>query len=381
MFEHFAITATIICLALLLDRCLGEPKIWHPLILFGRWADFCKEICQARYQILHETSVQKTKAQGTFSQENMDEEANALGRMDEEVSTAEANALKNTVSENQLASSFSSDEVALDQRLMGIVAWFMAVSPWVIIVSALAFVLPSALTHLVATVVLYLCVGWQSLREHAVAIIKPLQKGETESAREAVGYIVSRDTDQLDENDIVKAGAESVLENGSDAIFAPIFWFLLLGVPGVLFYRLVNTLDAMWGYKNEEFLYFGWCAAKVDDVLNYIPSKLVVLSYAACGNFARAIESAKEPSARWKSPNAGPVIAAGAGALDIVLGGKATYFGKDEERPFLGKRASKEEEQGIALLTVGDLKRAIALVDRSVYLWLVILCVFAVSTS
>lgn len=330
MFEHIGMTSIIICCALCIDRLIGEPERCHPLILFGKWADYCRSVS---LNICHHAHKR--------------------------------------IAANQKNETLSENEKILDQRLIGIWAWFMSVVPWVIILSVSMFVLPDIITHMLSVFVLYFCIGWQSLREHAALILAGLKIGDISLARAATGRIVSRDTDQLEEHDIVKAGAESVLENGSDAIFAPIFWFVLLGAPGVLLYRLANTLDAMWGYKNATFIHFGWWAARFDDLLNYIPARLVILSYAACGHFSDGIEAAKLPEARWKSPNAGPVIAAGAGALGIVLGGKAVYFGKEEYRPELGVKAGSEDQDRLNLT---DLQRAVQLVDRSVYLWVLLFC-------
>ncbi|BDX03969.1 cobalamin biosynthesis protein CobD [Marinomonas pontica] len=304
-------TGWMLVAALVLDRLLGEPKSWHPLVWFGRWVDLCRQYCQR---------------------------------------PLEASASR--------------------QRSTGVLAWCLAVMPWGLILWVLLWVLPTFLDNILTVLVLYFAIGWQSLREHALAIYQPLSSRpltneKLDEARLAVSYIVSRDTQNLDESAVAKAGIESVLENGSDAIFAPIFWFLLLGAPGVLLYRLANTLDAMWGYKTPSLLYFGWFAARFDDVLNYVPARLVVYSYAACGQWHRALRSARQPSARWKSPNAGPVMAAGAGALGVQLGGEAVYFGKTESRPILGEGDKPQ---------VKHLKEAILLVDKSVCLWGAVIC-------
>jgi adenosylcobinamide-phosphate synthase len=305
MIDSFLACVVILLLALIIDRIWGEPKSWHPLIFFGHWVDRCQSFCQ-------------------------------------------------------IPLSWS----AFSQRLFGVFAWLMAVVPLLLIWSLVDAILPSMILDGLAVLVVYFSIGWQSLREHGLAIATPLMKGDLAQARVAVGYIVSRDTQVLSEEQVAKAGIESVLENGSDAVFAPIFWFLVLGVPGAILYRLANTLDAMWGYKTRKLLHFGWCAARVDDVLNYIPAKLVVFSYALCGQYKNAMQAAKAPEARWKSPNAGPVMAAGAGALGLAVGGAAVYFGKTESRPILGKGVSPQ---------ASDLARAINLVDKTLYLWL--LCV------
>ena len=309
----FSTSSVILLAALFVDRLLGEPKSWHPLIWFGRWVDLCK----------------------TYT---------------------------------KLPLEYDSKQ----QRSSGVLAWLLAVVPWLVALLILFWLLPNWLDNLLSVLVLYFAIGWQSLREHALAIFEPLEKQNIEEARFAVSRIVSRDTDNLSESNVAKAGIESVLENGSDAIFAPIFWFLIFGAPGVLLYRLANTLDAMWGYKTNELLHFGWFAARFDDVLNYLPARLVVYTYAACGDWKGATQSAREPSARWKSPNAGPVMAAGAGALGIQLGGEAPYFGKIETRPVLGVENLNTGKSQTP--SIQDLKSAILLVDKSVYLWSLVIC-------
>ncbi|MBJ7556450.1 adenosylcobinamide-phosphate synthase CbiB [Marinomonas spartinae] len=306
VFDLLASTSGMLVAALLLDRLVGEPKKWHPLVAFGRWVD----ICQRGLQL-------------------------------------------------------SLTDTATRQRQAGAVAWCCTVFPLLIMLLVLMSILPDWLTTLLSIIVLYFTIGWQSLREHALAIAKPLIRGDLLQARHGVSRIVSRDTNQLNETQVTKASIESVLENGSDAVFAPIFWFLVLGVPGALLYRLANTLDAMWGYKTDTLLHFGWFAARFDDMMNYIPARLVVLTYGLCGQFSSAWRCYQTQASSWKSPNAGPVMAAGAGALGIKLGGAAPYFGKLESRPELG-----EGRDPIAT----DLNKAIRLVDKGVYLWVLVVC-------
>jgi adenosylcobinamide-phosphate synthase len=236
--------------------------------------------------------------------------------------------------------------------------------------------------------VLYIAIGWRSLLQHAKAISMPLKSGDLNVARQAVAMIVSRDTSSLEERDIASAATESILENGADAIFSAIFWFLIAGVPGVVLYRLSNTLDAMWGYKTERFLHFGWCAARMDDVLNFIPARLTALSYAILGNTRLAIQCWKEQGRSWKSPNAGPVMAAGAGALTVSLGGAAPYHGEWQVRPHLGplpKATDEDKTSGYSekqyQATAFSIDQACSLVNKTLILWLslILLISFLVS--
>jgi adenosylcobinamide-phosphate synthase len=211
---------------------------------------------------------------------------------------------------------------------------------------------------------LYLAIGYSSLRQHAMAILTPLETNDLNSARQKLGWIVSRDTASLDELGVRKATIESVLENGSDAIFAPIFWYVVGGLPAVIIYRLSNTLDAMWGYKTARFLYFGRFSARMDDVLNYLPSRLVALSYALCGHFVGAIKCWQKEAHLLNSPNAGVVMTAGAGALNCELGGDASYHGKRVNKPVFG---------GMLKVTNNDVNRALQLIDRTLVVWCVVI--------
>ena len=215
-----------------------------------------------------------------------------------------------------------------------------------------------------SVVVLYFAIAPRSLREHAERVAQAFSCNDLPAARQAVSMLVSRDTSQLDDAAVARATVESVLENGNDAIFAALFWFVVAGAPGVLLYRLSNTLDAMWGYRNARYNHFGRAAARLDDVLNFVPARLTALSYALVGHTRSALHCWRQQAATWESPNAGPVMAAGAGALRVRLGGAATYHGELEQRPLLGC--------GIAACAE-DILRAVRLVRHTLYAWLIII--------
>lgn len=251
-------------------------------------------------------------------------------------------------------------------RSHGVTAWFLAVIPLTLLATLLSW-LPYV-GWLVDVLALYCALGLRSLGEHVEPVAQALRSGNIEEARRRVGYLVSRQTDELDATEVARAATESVLENGSDAVFAALFWFVLLGAPGVVLYRLSNTLDAMWGYRNERFERFGWAAARIDDVLNYLPARLVALTYALLGKTRLSVRCWRTQAPRWDSPNAGPVMAAGAGALGVELGGAAIYHGDLHQRPQLGEGAAADAT---------SIDRGWQLVQRGVWLWLLILCLGA----
>lgn len=248
---------------------------------------------------------------------------------------------------------------AVGNRLRGLAAWVLIVLPFVALADWLAHPLLDAL-------LLWFALGGRSLGEHARAIAAPLAAGDLAAARERVGFIVSRDTSQLDETGVAKAAVESVLENGNDAVFGALFWFFVAGGAGALLFRLANTLDAMWGYKDDRRIHFGWAAARLDDLLNFIPARLTALTYALLGNARQAFACWRAQAGRWSSPNAGPVMAAGAGALGVTLGGAAVYHGEVEQREKLGAGGTAKAV---------DIQRAVALVGRGQWLWLALFVV------
>lgn len=245
------------------------------------------------------------------------------------------------------------------RRWRGLLAWSLLVLPLVTLAATART--DGIAGWLLDVVLLYLALGARSLGEHVTRVAADLAAGDLVSAREHVGWLVSRQTENLDPAAVAGACIESTLENGNDAVFGALFWFVALGGPGVVLFRLANTLDAMWGYHNQRFGEFGCCAARVDDLLNYVPARLTALTYAVCGDTRRALRCWREQAPRWKSPNAGPVMAAGAGSLGLLLGGPAVYHGRIEQRPSLGSGRPAHGD---------DVARALHLVQRSLCLWL-----------
>ncbi|MEY4591866.1 MAG: hypothetical protein RIR18_761 [Pseudomonadota bacterium] len=287
-------------LGVLLDRWLGEPKRWHPLVGFGRLVNFIEQ---------HLNPWRRHSANDT------------------------------------------------QPFLAGILGWGLAVLPLV----GIAIWIQSLAPFWVDALLLYFALGARSLTEHTNAIMTPLQENDLPLARERVSWLVSRETSTLDATGIANAATESVLENGHDAIFGTLFWFAIAGGPGALLFRLANTLDAMWGYRTERFNLFGRFAARADDTLGYFSARLTAITYAVLGNFRTSLRCWREQAPHWASPNAGPVMAAGAGSLGIQLGGPAMYYGHIEQRPLLGCGKQPNAD---------DLARAIRLTQHGIILWL-----------
>jgi adenosylcobinamide-phosphate synthase len=155
------------------------------------------------------------------------------------------------------------------RRLRGVLAVAVLLVPFTLAASLVAACQGMGMAFSVFA--LYWALGLRSLHDHARPVAQALSTGEEPKARARVSLMVSRDSAALD---ITRAATESVLENGNDGVFVALFWFVMVGAPGAVLYRLANTLDAMWGYRTERYLHFGWAAARLDDVLNYLPARL-----------------------------------------------------------------------------------------------------------
>lgn len=187
----------------------------------------------------------------------------------------------------------------------------------------------------------WVALGGASLAAEGTAMGRELDAGELDAARDRLPNLCGRDPNALDNRGLARASVESVAENTSDAVVGPLFWGAVAGVPGVLGYRAVNTLDAMVGHRSPRYLRFGWAAARLDDLVNLLPARLsaalTVSAAPVVGGSARgAWDAWRRDAAAHPSPNAGQVEAAFAGALSVRLGGRTNYRHGVEDRPVLG---------------------------------------------
>jgi adenosylcobinamide-phosphate synthase len=244
-----------------------------------------------------------------------------------------------------------------DRRGRGVLAVALLVAPPVLLAAWLRARHPLG-GLLLDVALLTFALGHRSLHDHARPIAAALAAGDEAQARALAARIVSRDPAVLEP---APATTESLLENGNDGVFGALFWFVVLGGPGALLFRLANTLDAMWGYRTPRYRHFGWAAARFDDLLNWPSARLTAVAYALLGGTREALRSWRTQAPHWDSPNAGPVMAAGAGSLGVTIGGPARYHGEWHERPRLGCGPAP---------VAADIERALRLVRRSVVLWL-----------
>ena len=193
----------------------------------------------------------------------------------------------------------------------------------------------------VESVVSYQLLATKSLAAESRKVYDALKTGDLDRARQAVSMIVGRDTDRLDEAGVTRAAVETVAENASDGVIAPLLFLAIGGAPLGMFYKAANTMDSMVGYKNDKYLYFGRAAARWDDVLNFIPARvsgvLMCLGAAAAGYDGKnAWRIFRRDRRNHKSPNSAHTEAACAGALQLRLAGPSWYFGKLVEKPYIG---------------------------------------------
>jgi len=268
-----------------LDLLLGDPPGWpHPVRWIGRWIEWCESIF------------------------------------------------------------YDAEGSAGYQRAAGLMFWLMVTGG--VFCATLACVKLAFFVHPAAGAALtiwiaYAVLATRSLHTESRAVVRALAAGDLPVARKRLSLIVSRDTSRLNEGEILRAVIETVSENISDGIVAPLLFLALGGPIGAMTYKAVNTMDSMVGYLNERYRYFGWVAARADDAVNFIPSRLTALlmsmGAALLGlDWRSAWRTARRDARRMKSPNAGYPEAAAAGALNVQLGGPSVYFGRVVMKPTLG---------------------------------------------
>ncbi|MDQ6961047.1 MAG: adenosylcobinamide-phosphate synthase CbiB [Mariprofundaceae bacterium] len=287
-------------LALFLEFLIGDPMHrWHPVAVFGRWANVVERKCYHEYRISH-----------------------------------------------------------------GILAWLITVLfPLTLLyfIHQWVWATYEPLGIILNALLIWSCIGWKSLLEHVSEVFSSI---DMHTARAKISRIVSRDTTHMDREDIHRAALESLSENASDSVVAPLFMLIVLGPIGIVFYRMSNTLDAMWGYKNMHYYYFGRCAARVDDVLNWVPARLTAVFYLILAHIkpkSCMVKQARE----HVSINSGWPETALAYALDIRLGGPVKRHGRWHDRPWMGS----QEPNAINLYAV---KRAM-LLTKGVFMMMVAL--------
>jgi len=284
--NDYMLISLILAAAFILDILLGEPKRYHPLVGFGN-------LTQKLERLLNNKSNNKD------------------------------------------------NDKPWRTRLLGILGWSMLTLP--LPLSYFLLHQDTILFWCLDAVIVYSAIGYNSLVKHAKQIAEPLINDDIQQARHFCSYIVSRDTSNLSEQEIARATTESVLENGHDAVIASLVWFAIGGAPLVILHRLVNTLDAMWGYKNPQFIYFGWCAARMDDLLGWPTAKVSSLLYASQALLCRhtsiinALRNGLRQGRQYKSLNGGWAMATGATVLNVSLGGQGIYHGQIVESVTLGQ--------------------------------------------
>ncbi len=227
-----------------------------------------------------------------------------------------------------------------DRKAAGFIAWLMAITLPFLLILWLLHLSMESFNPLIAIIfqalLLWSTIGWKSLFEHVAAV---QSSSDLEQARQKVGLIVGRKTESMSEQDIHRAAIESLAENSSDAIIAPLFWFALLGAPGAWLYRMINTLDAMWGHKSSRYLNFGWFAAKADDIANFLPARitafLLLIQRPQLFTGSRRQQFSQQ-AGQHLSPNAGYPETAMAFLLEIKLGGPVLREAGTEHRAWMG---------------------------------------------
>lgn len=261
----------------------------------------------------------------------------------------------------------------------GIILTVMVVSISMVIPLVIILMAKSINTYLALTVETFMCyqiLATKSLKVESMKVYDELAKNDLPSARKAVSMIVGRDTKDLTFSGVAKAAVETVAENTSDGIIAPMIFIAIGGAPMGFFYKAINTMDSMVGYKNEKYMNFGRFAAKLDDVVNYLPARIsayqmILSSFFLRYDYKNAFKIYKRDRYNHASPNSAQTESVCAGALDIQLAGNAYYFGKLYEKPTIG--------DNIREINYDDIKKANRLLYCTSFISIVIISIIKIT--
>lgn len=237
----------------------------------------------------------------------------------------------------------------------GLMALALVVGTYGVAAAVLGWV-PAVVKWPLCAVLIFYCLAGTTLIREVKEVFRAVDRS-LEEGRRQVARIVGRDTTQLTAQEVRTAALETLAENLSDGVIAPLFWYALLGVPGMLAYKMVNTLDSMIGYRNRRYLHFGCVAARLDDVANYVPARLTALLMVAVSGKIGLLSFVWKYGRRHASPNSGYPEAALAGILDCRFGGPHDYFGQEVWKPFIGHNDR--------LLTTRDMQLAVRINRRA----------------
>jgi adenosylcobinamide-phosphate synthase len=332
-----------VAIAIFLDRLFGEPRIYHPLKGFTRIATYVEDHWHQQLNITKHTPERRESFE---SDPSMGE--NPLPENRQLVDASKNNKVASQATDNAL-------------KIKGIFASISLVLPFVGLAGIISQSLPNPFSFVFNTFVLYLAIGAHNLKQHVFDVQNALIADNLEMARKNLAAIVNRDTKHMDKAEIISTSVESIVENGSEMILAPIFWFLIIGAPGAVLCSLVHTLNVMWGFKD-----FGWAVGKANDILNWVPSRITAFSYILLGDMKNGWHCLNEQAKNWNSPNSELVVATGAGALNLELGGDLYYQEQLKPRSKFGKGKASD---------LSDIARASDLVERSMILWLAFILV------
>jgi len=249
-------------------------------------------------------------------------------------------------------------------RSQGTFAVILAIAPIVLAIFLATFILgqiAGVLVFLFAVAVLYLCVDLYRLGDVAQAVAAALEAGDVGQAAARLKELTGKDTIETTDAGVAQATVEAVLKQANSLVLAPIFWFLVLGPIGAILQRLAAVLDRLWGHRTARFAEFGWAAARLDDLLSWVPARITALSYAVMGSFEDALHCWRRQASMWSDISSGPLLASGLGALHLDTC-------EDGEKDAYGNLAINPA----ALPGAGDVRRAVALVWRVMLFWLAV---------